>query len=465
MEAVSSESIGEPPLAWLVHSVATGYSDAPVSDLLDSAEERDVRAVLPPEFFGWLRAEADETVAVVRDLNNGDSNVPYADVERAASRVLTELSIRLAFDDPGRNTVVVAPRLAAPAARLGIEASLVVQSMRIMERRWVAQFLAAAKERVAEVAPSVLAASASVYDPIVDEFVGDYVAEEGRIQGEALAHKRALVDALLIPGVRDAGPFLELGIDLSAHHVGVVLSYAAAGVGAQLETISRQLGARTLATSVLAVPGDDRSLWLWLSFASEPTNVVFDRIRSFPVESDRLRIAVGPIDVGVAGFRRTHLLARDYSLAASRLRTDMAPAIADAESVSFLSLLLRDRERAEWFVATELGPMGTGKNPSDVEKLRDPADLPGVRAVTRRDRGRTAHPSQHRRVPHPPCRTGNRSPDRLSAPRSCTPPPCCHVSFAQQNAELLRPTRTGVPPRKPLSRPAYGDRGDRPMAR
>ena len=367
MTVTPSEVSGEKPLAWLIEAASHGYADVSVSHLLDPGEEKRARRYLPPSFFGWMASEAEATVAVVREINDGDPRVPYSDIARASGRVLTELAFRLVHDDPTRQLLALTSRFAGPAARLGIDAALVVQSMRIMERRWVDRLLSAAAERAAAVAPSVLAASAAVYDSIVDGFVGEYVVEHSRIAGEAIANKRALVEALLDPGVRDAVGFEDLEVDLAAHHIGVVLWFPAAGLVSQLEALVRKLALTTLASTTFTIPGGNHDLWAWLTFTSEPADVVLDRIRAVPRDASRIGLAVGPTGSGISGFRRTHLLARDYAAAARRLPPGDAPQTADAESVSFVSLLLRDRERAEWFVATELGDIGTGTTASDIE--------------------------------------------------------------------------------------------------
>ncbi len=364
--SVSLEASPE-PLAWLIDAVTAEYSDVDVSELLDAEEERTARSALPPSFFGWLSVEARETLAVVSDLNEGDARVPYREVARASARLLTEFAYRLMHNDPEKRFLDLPFRFAMPAARLGIDSTAVIESIRITERRWVDQVLTAAGERAGDVAPSVLRASSAVYDSVVTNFVADYVLAQAHLDEETLATKRALVELLLEPGIRDASAFDDLGINLSHHHLAVILWHPAAGAGSHLEAAARQIGLRALANSVTIVPGDDRALWLWLSFATEPSAAVLNRIRSIPREDSKVGWALGPVASGVEGFRRTHLLAREYAAVAGRLPRGLAPRIADAESVSFLSLLLRDRERAEWFVSTELGALGTGSSATDRE--------------------------------------------------------------------------------------------------
>jgi DNA-binding CsgD family transcriptional regulator len=362
-------SAGAPtaPLAWLIEAVAANYSDKDVSDLLDEGDERKARAVLPAGFFGWLAAEAEFASKIVSDLNDGDSRVPYREVARAAARMLTEFAYRLMRDDPGGHFLELPFRFAAPAARLGIESAVVIQSVRITERRWVDQLLAAAGDRAGDVAPSVLSASAAIYDAVVDSFVADYVLAQAQLDGEALAAKRALIDALLQPGVGDAAALEDLGVDPSNHHVAVVLWNLAAGGGPHLDAAARHIVMRAPARSWQSVPGDNRAVWVWLSFAEDPSRDALDRVRSIPRDPNRVGLALGPVATGVHGFRKTHLLAREYAAVAGRLPSGSTPVVADAESVSFLSLLLSDRERAEWFVGTELGALGSGSSASDRE--------------------------------------------------------------------------------------------------
>lgn len=360
MAALRSREASGVPLAWLIEAVTAGYVDADVSTLLDEREERTARVALPPSFFGWLAAEACVAQTIVSDQNEGDSRVPYREVARAAARMLLEFAYRLMHDAPERHFLDLPFRFAAPAARLGIESSLVIQAVRVTERRWVDQLLTAAGERAGDVAHSVLSASAAIYDAVVDSFVTDYVVAQAQLDGEMLATKRALIDALLKPGVRDAKGFDDLGVDLSGHHVAVVLWHPTAGIGPHLDTAARQIGMSAFANAVTIVPGDDRTLWVWLSFADDPPPAMLERVRSIRRDPARVGVAIGPVARGVQGFRRSHLLAREYAAVASRLPPGIAPDIADTETMSYLSLLLRDPERAEWFVATELGALATG---------------------------------------------------------------------------------------------------------
>lgn len=354
-------------LAWLLSAATAGFEDASTERVLSPAENERARQVLPPSFFGWMLEQTETTVGVVRELNEGDGRVPYSDVARVSGRILTELGFRLAHDRSDESLLEIPHRLAGQAARLGVDAALVVQSMRVMEQRWVKHLLSFASDRAAEVAPRILAASAAVYDAVVDGFVADYANEHIRIASEVVANKRALIETILEPAAREPDGFDELGIDLSAHHLAFVLWFRTAGVTSQLESLARHLGARSTANSLLTIPGQDHDLWGWLTFAAEPDAIVLERIRGVDRDTSKIGLAIGPFASGIEGFRRTHLLSREYSATARRLPAAHAPVFADAESMSYLSLLLRDREQAEWFIATELGELGTGSSAADSE--------------------------------------------------------------------------------------------------
>ncbi|MEC3853902.1 PucR family transcriptional regulator [Paenarthrobacter ureafaciens] len=184
---------------------------------------------------------------------------------------------------------------------------------------------------------------------------------------EAIANRRATIESLLQPGVRHPTGFEELGVDPEHHHLGIVLWFPTAGASSLLETLARQITERTQASTVLTIPGGHHDLWMWLSFAAPPSPTVYESIRGIPRDAARIGLAAGPVAAKISGFRRTHLLAQDYASVARWLPSNAAPRVADSESVSFVSLLLHDRERAEWFVSTELGDLGTGTSASDVE--------------------------------------------------------------------------------------------------
>jgi DNA-binding PucR family transcriptional regulator len=167
--------------------------------------------------------------------------------------------------------------------------------------------------------------------------------------------QRLEVVSLLLEGapIGQERASVRLGYDLGRSHTAaivwsdepdsdpVVLEQAA-------EAIGRAAGARPLTVTASA-----SSLWVWVPGPAEPEPV------------DGVRVALGPLAAGMAGFRRSHLDA----LATQRLmaRTN-GLALARYEDVQAVTLATQDEERADEFVRRTLGDLLTAP-----AELRDTA--------------------------------------------------------------------------------------------
>lgn len=209
---------------------------------------------------------------------------------------------------------------------------------------------------------------ASYFDDTVLGVITEYLAERQRAIAQNLAERRRLIAALVTgehvpPDVATA----VLGIDLAQHHLALILwrsgddgppvPHPAAGrPRSQLELAANRAAGRLRAAAALTMPADDLdALLCWLtSPVPFPANHLKALSTLFDANAE-LGVAAGVPGPGAVGFRRSHLAARDAHRVARYRQQAGVTGYADIAAVALLSC---DVERARWFVAEELGPLG-----------------------------------------------------------------------------------------------------------
>ena len=145
---------------------------------------------------------------------------------------------------------------------------------------------------------------------------------------------------------------VRLSYELDRPHVAAVAwSDAPDADPALLEQAAEAL-ARTVSAVPLTVVASESSLWIWVSTARPPDPGALEG------ELERLpgvRLALGPVGEGLAGFRRSHLDA----LATQRLlhRAAAGARVAAYDDVQVVALAAEDEERAAQFVHRTLGDL------------------------------------------------------------------------------------------------------------
>jgi DNA-binding PucR family transcriptional regulator len=202
-------------------------------------------------------------------------------------------------------------------------------------------------------AVALAAAVTRFFDQGVSAIVSEFLAERQRALAAAAA-ERGRVASALIAGQRVPEEVAErtLGISLGHHHLSVIFWSADPGARAELEaTAARAAGAlHATGTLILPDPSDDAALLCWISrLAPLPGDWqdVLDR-----VSGSGVRAAAGSARPGAAGFRRSHLEARDARRAARQGLPGRVIAYRDIDAVALLNA---DAERAQWFVTDQLG--------------------------------------------------------------------------------------------------------------
>ncbi|MEV5958844.1 helix-turn-helix domain-containing protein [Streptomyces sp. NPDC051987] len=188
----------------------------------------------------------------------------------------------------------------------------------------------------------------------------EYEAERERWLGSVAAVRRRMIDEILAGHpVRTADAEGILTIRLAQHHRAAVVwmpETASADTTGALDTLrgtATELAHAVRAPAFLAVPGDADTLWMWLCWREPPPADVAGRLRE--ALAPELYLALGPVDRGLEGFRRSHLRAREAEHVA---RTDSRPHLCDYDDVAVVSLVTANREHARWFVEDTLGDLG-----------------------------------------------------------------------------------------------------------
>lgn len=275
-------------------------------------------------------------------------------------RLLTGLARR-----DGRPAPADVPPEALDAARTivrrGIEFDVIFQAYRqgqnIAWQRWLGY--------AAKVIPpgpdllAVLETSSQVFFEYVDNALARVLAEaqheREEVLGGALARRTETVRLILDGAPIDRQRASErLGYELARRHTALVLWAEPAGdVQGALESTATMLARAVGAHRPLTMPASTSTLWAWLGSGRDPDpDALRDAIA--PAQAN-IRVAAGPTQAGIAGFRRSHAGA----LAIQRLLAGhpSGERFALYRDLEVTALAAQDQDRAAEFVAATLGPL------------------------------------------------------------------------------------------------------------
>ncbi|MEO3797532.1 helix-turn-helix domain-containing protein [Nonomuraea sp. B10E15] len=178
----------------------------------------------------------------------------------------------------------------------------------------------------------------------------EYIAERNRWQASTEAARYRIVDDIVAGRRIDQKTAQRtLGYELARHHVAFVV--VADELDTPAEMLRRFAGevARAMdGQGVLTVQAGPSDVWAWtgrLSGSAPEAGV------EVPVG---LRLAVGPVAYGVAGFRRSHVGAREAQGFLGETR------LCRHADIRVRSLLASSEERARWFAEEMLGGLAGG---------------------------------------------------------------------------------------------------------
>lgn len=302
---------------------------------------------------------------VVGAIPDGErEQVPILELQRGIEKSALDLLRTLAGEHVPSELNTHQLTIVREMVRQDVPFERIVRGLRRVQRHWTDVFLELVEHRPRrERTPllrTVLQVITAFSDAAVDAVIAEYLVERQRLLAQRLTDRREMVTSI-IAGENISADVAQrtLGIDLDQHHVAFVLwlgeSPRSLGVHGELERVAGRAARELHCPGVLTVPRDDATAWVWVS-RSRPFEG--DHVGAFSFVHDELghvRAAVGDPCRGLAGFRRSHLTARDAHRIA--ISDGSAAAITAYRDVSLVALLSADTERARWFVADELGEL------------------------------------------------------------------------------------------------------------
>jgi DNA-binding PucR family transcriptional regulator len=251
--------------------------------------------------------------------------------------------------------------VARTVVRRGIDVEVIFQAYRrgqnVAFQRWIryaAHVVPAGPELV-----QILDSSSQLMFEYVDQLLAHVLAEAQRereeILGGALARRTEAVRLILDGAPIDRQRASErLGYELARRHTALVLWAEPAGeVQGALESAATGFARAVGAHRPLTLAAGISTMWAWLGTDRDPEP---EALRGASAEAQaQIRVAVGPTQAGITGFRRSHAAA----LAIQRLLTGHpgGERLALYRELEVTALVAHDNDRATEFVATTLGPL------------------------------------------------------------------------------------------------------------
>ncbi|MGQ0480948.1 MAG: PucR family transcriptional regulator [Pseudonocardia sp.] len=208
----------------------------------------------------------------------------------------------------------------------------------------------------AELLAEVLALSSQHIFTFIDRSC-EYLAAEYRAEfgGSAQTARSPgeVIHELLEDGPVDEGLASSvLRYDVRGHHVALVLAPLSAD--GDVPSALAALAAVTGGAAAVSLPVGDGTWWAWFSWPAAPGP---DRLATLAaVRMDGVLAGMGRPGRGRAGFRRSHLEAREADRA-SRLSSRPGSAVVGYLGVQLAGVLCTDPERARAFAAERLGAL------------------------------------------------------------------------------------------------------------
>lgn len=192
-------------------------------------------------------------------------------------------------------------------------------------------------------------------DHVIGRVIADAQREREEVLGGALARRTETVRLILDGAPIDSRRASErLGYELARRHTALVLWAQPPGeVQGALESAATSLARAAGARPPLTLPAGTSTLWAWLGTDSDPA---LDALRDALTRAQpNVRVAVGPTQPGITGFRRSH----DAALTIQRLLSGhpSGARLALYRDLEVTALAAQNQDRAADFVATTLGPL------------------------------------------------------------------------------------------------------------
>jgi DNA-binding PucR family transcriptional regulator len=345
--------------------------DPPVEPCCPAATVAAARVVLGDGPVGWAAQVAREAELRVGELVAELAGPTSMDtvrrpVEACILAVLSALYAQTPAD------AIEAPQLALDGNRESVHRGVSLD--RILRAMWISHahyyeralvFLEAtlpAEDVVTEIRRMTELSFAYV-EALSSRFSAEYAAEREAWLGSLAATRRQLVEDLVAgrpSAIRD--PHRILGVDLSRHHLAAVLwteDVAGSDSIHALHQVGRLLGEAAGISQPLVVRPGGTTLWLWLTWPAPPKPGLAERLRATVTAPPGVRAALGPVDLGADGFRRSHLAALEVRRVAAASIRQRPSWLADHSELDVIALLTANPEHARWFARQQLGALAT----------------------------------------------------------------------------------------------------------
>ncbi|MCX8562731.1 helix-turn-helix domain-containing protein [Mycolicibacterium mucogenicum] len=289
-----------------------------------------------------------------------------------ALRVLTMFARRQARAAP----IDIPPEaldVARTVARRGMDLDVIFQSYRRGQNVAWRRYMAHATQLI----PSgpllfeLLEVASTRMFEYVDHVVAGVITaaqrEREEVLGGAIARRAETIRLILDGAAIDAARATErLGYDLRQRHTALVLWTPPHGdVQGALESAAAVLARAAGTRPPLTLSVGPSTLWAWLGSGSEPAVDGLPDVIS--KAQNHIRVAVGPTQPGITGFRRSHEAALSIqSLLAGHPGGARVALFRDLEVTA---LAAQNTDRAAEFVAATLGPLA--EDTGAAARLRD----------------------------------------------------------------------------------------------
>ena len=305
---------------------------------------------------------AEMDAAVIAALPQFGADPAIAAELSATNRANLRRFLTVARHAGDRPPVEVPPEaldIARTLVRRGIESDAAYQGYRRGQEVAWQRWMACAEEVVGpgELVP-VLDESLRLLFDYIDRVLGRVIAEMQRereaVLGGALARRTETVRLILDGAALDTqAASSRLGYELARHHTAIIVWAEDAAAPSALESAALTLTQAAGARRPLTVPAGTNTLWAWIGTdAAVPAS----ELRAAVSESDaEARVAVGPTQRGITGFRRSH----EAALSVHRLLAGNPGSgrFATYEELEVTALAAQDERRANEFVTATLGPL------------------------------------------------------------------------------------------------------------